>query len=65
MSQQPITTDHRVSKESVTFIVKKKMRFEGNIKEIMSVYLVRNNVSKINMAFIQYSDVYLSDTQIL
>lgn len=41
------------------------MRFEGNIKEIMSVYLVRNNVSKINMAFIQYSDVYLSDTQIL
>lgn len=54
MSQQPITTDHRVSKESVTFIVKRKMRFEGNIKEIIDVYLVRNNVSKINMVLIQY-----------
>lgn len=54
MSQQPITTDHRVSKESDTFIVKRKMRFEGNIKEIIDVYLVRNNVSKINMVLIQY-----------
>lgn len=65
MSQQPITTDYRVSKESVTFIVKIKMRFEGNIREIMIVYLVRNDVSKINMVFTQCFDVYLSNTQVL
>lgn len=41
------------------------MRFEGNIREIMIVYLVRNDVSKINMVFTQCFDVYLSNTQVL
>lgn len=39
------------------------MRFEGNVKEIMTVYLVRNNVPQSSMAFIHYFDVHLSDIQ--
>lgn len=54
MSQQPITRDHRGSKESVTFIVNRKTRVKEDIKEILMVYLVRHYVSKTNMVFIQY-----------
>lgn len=63
MNQQLIITNHRVSKESVIFIVRNKMRFEGKVKEIMTVYLVRNNVPQSSMVFIQYFDAYLSDIQ--
>lgn len=60
MGQKSIITDHRVSKEAVTSIVRKKMRFEEKVKETLIVYLVRNYVSKMSVVFIKDFVMYLS-----